>query len=177
MHHRSVITDAMNIERSWQANRPDGDAIITPFMPFPMFGFIAMLAEAMPEIRGGRFLDIGSGPGAKMLVAASLFGLDVRGFDISEPMAQYARSIGLNVEQADAMNYDHYHEADLVWFHRVFRHPGAEAALEAKLWPQIAPGTVVICANLEHAPPSSWFIVLDDMEIRRGIWSKPMLQG
>lgn len=176
-HIQSVLQDVVRIERSWQAAHPPSDPRHIPYIPFPLFDFISMLAEALVEARGGRYLEIGAGPGSKMMIAAGLFGLDARGFDICEPMTDYARSIGLNVEQADAMDYSHYHEADIVWFNRVFQNPMTQVELENKVWTQLNPGTVVVCANLEQRPPSSWPIILDDMEIRRGSWQKPISQG
>jgi hypothetical protein len=44
---KSIIQDAADTERSWQAAHPNGDARVTPFMPFPLFDFIALMAEAL----------------------------------------------------------------------------------------------------------------------------------
>jgi SAM-dependent methyltransferase len=144
-----------------------------PFMPFPLPAFVMLLTEALPEAPGTRFLDVGCGSGSKLLVARDLFGLGCRGIDRVPEYVAAARELGLDAECTDALGYPGYGSADIIWLNRPFRDPGAEAALEAQIWEQMTPGAIVICANLEAPPPSSWFIVADLWEQRRGIWMKP----
>lgn len=165
-----VMTLAIRLDREWIRKVPETDRRRAPWMPFPVPAFLALLLEAVPEAPGSRFLDIGCGPGSKMLLAREICGLDVTGIEI-EPQA--AAEAG--VVPVDAADFTDYGKYDLIWFNRVYRDPGLQAVLEARIWAGMAPGAVVMCANLEAPPPSSWLIVLDDWEARRGIWRKPGL--
>jgi trans-aconitate methyltransferase len=151
-------------------------------MPFSTPAFISMLAEAaqglaeygIPGNSGDiRFLEVGCGPGPKMLIARDLFGMDVRGIDRSDEYTAAARSIGLNASTCDALSYGCYNWAHVTWFNRVARDADIEADIEAVVWRGMMPGSVVMCANLENRPPAPWLPVLDDWEVRRGIWRKP----
>lgn len=173
----TVLRTAQQLEREWQGKVPHaGDERHTPWMPFCIPDFVALMAEALPDMQPGacRFLEIGAGIGTKMVIARELFGLDVSGIERTDEYAAAARTAGLDVQTADALAWDGYGKADLIWFNRPFRDPAAQASLEALVWDQASPGTVIICANLEGRPPMSWYPVLDawDSE-RRGIWQKP----
>lgn len=177
-HIARTIKISRNLDRDWQKRSANPDpARYTPWMPFDLASFITMLAEALPEapdgLPGEEFLDIGCGPGSKMLIARDVFGLDAHGIEIDAEMAAAARTLGLDVATADALEFPSYGDYGIVWFNRPFRDPGLQAKLEARVWADMAPGAVVICANLEDRPPSSWFIVDDDWEARRGVWFKP----
>ena len=171
---RAAIHEAQELDAQW-IRHPAGrdDRRSTPWMPFPLFDYIALLAEAMPVTEGDRFLEIGCGVGSKMLVARELFGLDVHGFDRVPAYIQQARNLGLDAVEADALGYDGYGKYDIVWFNRPFRDAKLEFQLEQEVWDSVAPGAVVIGANLEALPPPTWMTVLDDFEVRRGIWWKP----
>ena len=170
---RDAIRLAGELDRQWIAH-PAGrdDRRCTPWMPYPLFGFIALLAEALPEATGNRFLEVGCGIGTRMLVARELFGLDVTGVERVPDYAPVTEKLGLRAQVADARDYDGYGQADVVWFNRPFRDRLLERELEAQVWAEVRPDAVVICANLESRPPASWWTILDDWEERRGIWSK-----
>lgn len=173
----ATLSRAAQLDRQWMRKVPETDRRYTPWMPFSIPAFIALLAEAMPEaqeIRGDlRFLDIGCGPGSKMLIARDLFGLGAGGFDRVPEYTAAARSIGLNADDADAEHYTAYGSFSVIWFNRVARDPVIQARIEKRVWRDAAPGTVVIGANLE-GPPPSWLPVLDEWEdTRRGIWARP----
>lgn len=144
-----------------------------PWMPFPLPVFVSMLYEAVAEAPGDRFLEIGCGPGSKLLVAQELFGLDVHGIERTAAYVAAAWELGLAAEVADAAGYPRYGDPDIIWFNRPFRDPDPEYKLECQVWADMKPGAVVMCANLEYPPPSSWPLILDDLEARRGIWVKP----
>lgn len=173
----ATMRRAVQLDQQWQRKVPEDDRRYTPWMPFSTPAFVALLAEAMPEAQpaGGdiRFLDIGCGPGSKMLIARDLFGLDATGFDRVPEYVAAARSLGLDAHDADAGHYAAYGRFQVIWFNRVARDAAIQARIEAKIWRDAADGTLVICANLEDRPPSSWFPVLDDWDDRRGIWVKP----
>jgi len=147
----------------------------TPYMPFPLEDFAKLLFAAAPLIPDDRpFLDVGAGPGPMMIIARDVFGLDVAGIEILDPLAQAGRDAGLPVETADALTYDGYGKAGCIWFNRTIRDRDLQRKLEAKVWDETAPGTVVICAHLETRPPKSWIIVDDSWaDLRYGAWVKP----
>jgi hypothetical protein len=174
----AIVRTVLQVERKWQGLVPAaGDGRHTPWMPFQPFAFIALAAEALPEVdfpavMRARFLEIGAGPGTKMLLMREIFGFSVRGFERTDEYAAAARSMGLDVQTCDALDWKDY-SAELVWFNRVFRDPAPQRELEQRVWDETDPGAVVMCANLESRPPRSWFPVLDAWdEERRGIWQK-----
>lgn len=151
---------------------PDG----TPWIPFPWPDFVALVAEALPEAASGTlFLEIGCGIGTRMLLAQEIFGLDVTGIDAVPELVSTAQTrMSLpNAILADAREFEHYGKYDLIWFNRPLRDAADQLKLEEHVWEAVKPGAVVICANLEGQPPANWWLVLDDMEVRRGIWQKP----
>lgn len=163
---------AARLDREWMRKVPETDRRRAPWMPFPRPDLVALLYEALPEAPGYRFLAIGCGPGPDLILAREIFGLDVHGIEIEPEAAQHAAGQGFDVQVADAAGFGDYGKYDILWFNRVFRNPGCQAVLEHQVWRDMAPGAVVICANLEAPPPPSFWPVLDDWEVRRGIWYK-----
>jgi trans-aconitate methyltransferase len=172
---QDTLRTAARLDQEWLQKITQSDQEkqrFTPWMPYPLYEFVALLAEAVPAAPGGRFLDIGAGPGTKMLVAQELFGLDCRGVERVPEYVDAAAEMGLAVSEADALGWGGYGDFDVAWFNRVFRDPGAQAALEAQIWERAVPFAVVICANLEEPP--GWWPVLDAWaDTRRGIYQKP----
>jgi len=173
---REAIAQAQAASSAWQGKitQPEDEkAWITPWMPFNLFDFGTMLLEACPWADGPRLLEIGCGPGSCLMLARAL-GWDARGIEINDEMTAAARSAGLDVIACDALEFGGYGDCDAVWFNRVFRNRGAQERLEAKLWREMAPGAVILCANLQHPPPPEWIIVSDMWDdLRRGVWCKP----
>jgi len=169
---RRAMTTAARLERHWLNREPGTGSRYLPWMPFSIPAYIELVAEALPEAPGNRFLDVGCGIGTKMLLAREIFGLDVAGIEASPVYAEQAKTLGLDVLVIDAADFGGYDGYDLIWFYRPVRDPDLQAALEKAVWDQVAPGAVVIGANLE-APPADWHIILDDWERKRGIWMKP----
>lgn len=176
----SAIHRAAQLDREWQGKltqTPGDRARYTLYMPFNKGEFAGLLAEAVAGYEPGedediRFLAIGCGPGSELLIARDVFGLDAVGFDRIAEYTAAARSLGLRADDADAEHYTAYGRFQVIWFNRVARDAKIQKRIEARVWRDTAPGTVVICANLE-APPPGWFPVLDDWEARRGIFMKP----
>jgi trans-aconitate methyltransferase len=163
-------------DRQWMGKVPGaGDARHTPWMPFPIPEFITLLAQAVAEAPGEQFLEIGCGIGTRMMLAREIFGLDVTGIERVPEYVAECRRLALDAEEADAGHYNGYGKFDIIWFNRPFRDQSRQAALEKKVWAETRPGAVVMCANLEDPPPSSWFIIEDDWEVRRGVWQKPYI--
>jgi hypothetical protein len=176
-----TIARAVQLDLEWQGKVAEDDRRYTPWMPFQMFRFIALAAEAVRQLaedglpRGDiRALEIGCGPGPKMLVLRDLFGLDASGFDRNAEYVAAARSLGLAAETADAAEYTGYGRAHVIWFNRVARDPEIQARIERRVWAQARPGAIIICANLEgRPPPDRWLTVLDAWDDQRvGIWQK-----
>lgn len=145
----------------------------TRWMPFPLYDFGRLLLEAWTMAPDRRLLEIGCGPGPDMILAAAL-GWDAYGIEVSAELAHAAASHGLNVMITDALAYNGYGGYGAVWFNRPLRDRELQRQLEAKVWAEMRPGAVAICANLEHPPPSSWIIVDDSWaDLRCGAWVKP----
>lgn len=171
---REVLALAGLEHEQSQKRIPGASAEYLPWMPFQIPEFLALLAEAIPAAPGYRFLEVGAGVGTKMLLARELFGLDVTGIEISPALAVKAASLsGAEIECGDALDYNWYDEADLIWFYRPCRDPDTQAALEKTVWDGMAPGAVVICASYEARPPAGrFFPILEDMDRPVGIWQK-----
>lgn len=177
----SALRRAAQLDREWQGKIAQGEEerrLWTPWMPFNLGEFTGLLAEAVAGYEPGEdeditFLEIGCGPGPKMLVARDVFGLDATGFDRVREYVIAARTLGLEADIGDALTWPGYGRAGIIWFNRVARDPQLQARIEARVWHGTAQGAVVMCANLEAPPPSSWFPVVDDWEARRGAWMKP----
>lgn len=173
---RTALTTAAALDAEWRARTDAGRddlARFTPFMPFPRPDFIALVAEALPEVTGDQFLSVGSGPGSELLLAEAVFGLNVQGIERVPEYVAAARQRGLVVTEADALGWDGYGQFDLVFFNRVFSDQALEEQLEKHVWDSMKSGAVVIAANLVNEPPLSWYPVLDDREVRRWISQKP----
>lgn len=182
----STILRAEQLDRDWMrkgTQTPEERKLYTSWMPFPLYAYLELLAEAFahlarmsegpPEDLDPAALEIGGGPGSRVMLARDIYGLNVRAIERDDEMAAAGRSLGLDIETADALGWKGYGDYELIWFNRPMRDPGLQAELEAQVWDDMAPGTVVMCANLESPPPSwQFFPVLDDWEIRRGIYMK-----
>lgn len=176
-----VMQQAAQLDREWQGKVPqtaEDKARYTPWMPFSRPALIELLAEALAWYDPGenedvKFLGIGCGPGSELLIARGIFGLDAHGIDRVPEYVAAACSLGLRAILADALSYTGYGRYRVIWFNRVARDVSTQLAIEHAVWSGTAPGAVVICANLEQPPPQTWFPVLEDWELRRGIWAKP----
>lgn len=182
---RGLIADVTRLDREWQRKPAGHDEPerSTPWMPFPLFDFIALVAEALPETEGGSLLEVGCGIGTRMLVAHELFGLEAHGIDrVPEYVAQASQMLpegmtGVTAEVADALGWDGYGKYDLLWFNRPFRDRATQRQLEAQVWQDMRPGAVVIWANLEMPPPANWWPVLVEASVPRGIVQKPRVSS
>ena len=172
---RNTIATVTRLDDEWRKSTAGRDELATylPYMPFSWPDFIALMAEALPETTGDKFLDIGSGPGTKQLLADGIFGLRAFGIERSPEMAKEARQLGLTVFEADAIDFDGYGNYDLVFFNRPFFDNELQAALEKEVWANVKSGAVVIGVNLIAPPPRTWYPVLDDREVRRWVSQKP----
>lgn len=171
---RDLLTTVRQIERRWQKQVDVGDQqMFTGWMPSDVAQFLVLLIEAIAESPGKSFLEIGCGPGTKMMLARDLFGLDVTGFDRVEEYVAAAKEQGLNAAECDAFDFQAYNKFDIVFFNRPFRDRPTQAKLEKMVYGKIRRGAVVIAMNLETQPPGDkYLVVTDDWESRRGVWLK-----
>ncbi len=171
---RELLTTVRQIERQWQKKVDVGDQqMFTGWMPSDVAQYLVLLIEAIAEAPGKKFLEIGCGPGTKMMLARDLFGLDVTGFDRVTEYVAAAKEQGLDAWQCDAFDCQAYGKFDIVFFNRPFRDRPTQAKLEKQVYSKIRRGAVVIAMNLETQPPGDkYLVVTDDWESRRGVWLK-----
>lgn len=171
---RGLLTSVRQIERQWQKQVDVGDQqMFTGWMPSDVAQFLVLLIEAIAEAPGNSFLEVGCGPGTKMMLAQGLFGLDVTGFDRVPEYVVAAKEHGLNVAECDAFDFQAYGKFDIVFFNRPFRDREVQRDLEKLVYSKVRRGAVVIAMNLETQPPDSkYLVVTDDWESRRGVWLK-----
>lgn len=171
---RDLLTTVRQIERQWQKQVDVGDQqMFTGWMPSDVAQFLVLLIEAIAEAPGNSFLEVGCGPGTKMMLAQGLFGLDVTGFDRVPEYVVAAKEHGLNVAECDAFDFQAYGKFDIVFFNRPFRDREVQRDLEKLVYSKVRRGAVVIAMNLETQPPDSkYLVVTDDWESRRGVWLK-----
>lgn len=169
-----VISTMQKLDTEWQRN-PAGrdDPRSLPWMSFSWPDFIALVAEALPDAPGDKFLDVGCGIGSKMLLAKEIFGLDVQGIERVPGYVRQARELGLDALEQDALVFSGYDAYDIVWLNRPFSDPDLQVRMERKVQEGMKSGAVFIGVNLLNRPPGDWWVVLDDWEVHRGIWQKP----
>lgn len=172
----AVIRDVMSTEHQWFA-QGDPKSPTLPWMPFQAAEFLSILFDCVPEMSGRQFLDVGCGPGTKMLLARHFFGLNVSGIELNPQMAAQARTQATHgVVNRDALKVPAgtYGQYDLVWLYRPFRDLALEARLEARIMEEMKPGAILAGAAWETCPAEArWIAVVDDWELRRGAWMKP----
>lgn len=171
---RDAMTLAAKLDREWMRTDigHDDTSRYVPWIPFPIYDFVALVAEALPETTGDRFLDIGAGVGSKVLLADTIFNLDARGIERVPEYAAEANRYGIPVRTADAMDYQNYDVFDLLFINRPFADPAEEAKLEMHVLDAMKPGAVLIGVNLAAPLPAHWYPILDDGEIRRWVSQK-----
>jgi SAM-dependent methyltransferase len=170
----SVVRQVQQTEAAWFA-QGDPYSPTNPWMPFQPAEFLSIVFECAPEMRGRAFLDVGCGPGTKMLLARHFFGFEADGIEISREMAEAAAEHGV-VFIADAGDTapGFYAPYDLIWLYRPFRDPVLERRLEAWIMDEMKPGAILAGGGWEICPADHrWIPVVDDWELRRGAWMKP----
>ena len=170
-----MISTVVTLDREWMGRTSIGRDMpetYLPWMPFSWPDFIALVAEALPEITGDKFLDVGCGVGTKMMLAEEIFDLDVHGIERVPEYVKEARGRGLTVTEADARGWNGYGDYDIIFFNRPFFSQEMQAELEQQVWDDMKPGAVIIGVNLLAPPPASWHPILDDGEVRRWVLQK-----
>lgn len=171
----AVIRHALELEHRW-FRQGDPCSVFNPWMPFQPSEFLAIMFDCVGELSDGReFLDVGCGPGSKMLLARHFYGMAVCGIEVDPDMATAAEVIG-GVRTGDALHVPGgiYENFDVIWMYRPFRDPLLEQRLEARIMDEMKPGAILAGAAWEICPADHrWIPVVDDWELRRGAWMKP----
>jgi hypothetical protein len=173
---RAALLHADQLDQAWMRKVPEDDRRYAPWMPFSNDAFLALALAALREAPGDppSFFEIGCGIGSKMMLAHDVLGFSVSGIERVTELAVQAAQLGYDAEIGDAADYGGYGKHDIVWFNRACRDPVLQAQLEARVWENMRPGAVAMCANLE-APPPGWIVVDQDMDhVCRGAWQKPL---
>ena len=169
-----VIRQVQETEHQW-FKQGDPKSPTLPWMPFQPADFLSIVFECIPEMKGRAFLEVGCGPGTKMLLASHFYGLEAEGVEIDEKMGTAARVHGA-VYHADALQMPSgfYAGYDLIWLYRPFRDPELERQLELRIAREMKPGAILAGGAWEYCPAEhGWIPVMDDWELRRGAWMKP----
>ena len=158
-------------EREWLGSGPGTEQFL-PWMPLSVPRFVMLLTDAVAVSRGTSFLDVGCGPGTKVLLAEKLYGLDGHGIDRVPDYVQAARDLGVSAEQADAITWCDYGRYDILYLNKPCHGP-LEALLERRVMGLMKPGAVLIMANAADRPPADWELVAAEWDTNSGVWRKP----
>lgn len=182
-HWPSFLHELSATEHAWNTRTVRYPADAVPMLPYSNPQFVSLLMEAVtvappgpgtPPGRFGpaRFLDVGAGPGVKVRLAAALFGLSARGIDIIPEFCMEAQSHGANVLHADAWDYAHYAEAEIVFMNR----PSKQMkSMEKHVMGEMQSGAVLMLVNAGTDPGrEGWVPVTQEYgEPVVGCWIKP----
>lgn len=165
LENRSVINELLGIEMISIDNVIDGSSWM--FKPYPLSTFGRMLNTVVkdmgadtsaPSVTGwAKFLEVGCGIGAKMVLAQKLFGLRVSGFDYNREYCNAATQLLQSreckywtVQVLDACSSDAvglYKSTDILYLNRPFVHLDAEIVLEHRVMDSMHPGAYIILGN------------------------------
>ena len=109
--------------------------------------------ELLDPQRGGRYLEIGTGPGTDALALAEEFGVNVVGVDASTVMIEEARRRGLSeAVVADAHSLPFESDTfDGAWADRTFQHLADPATALAEMVRVTKPGGSVVVVDPDYA--------------------------
>ena len=161
------------LEREWLTRHPGlrSQPGFYGWEPYPLEEFGRLLDAAIPHAPSGRLVDAGCGIGTKCLYAAAA-GLAAEGVEHAAEYAAEARRLGVTVHEADVRGWPHFGAYGVVYVNCPLKGDREEAAFEAWLHGQMAPGAVLISVNDCGAPPG-WRPVLDERAQFRGVYIKP----
>lgn len=180
-----LVQTVQETEHKYLLHGDRHDPMTTPWMPYQPADFIGIIWEALPEMTGNYFLDVGCGPGTKMSIASELFGLDVQGVEIDAEMAAEASKLFPGrIHQGDALlrSQFFYDSHDFIWLYRPFRDAAHERFLENKIIAAMKPGAILAGSGWEtDVAKLGWQPIVDDClqspdgtaQIIRGAWQKP----
>ncbi|MGA2412738.1 MAG: class I SAM-dependent methyltransferase [Candidatus Binataceae bacterium] len=159
----NLLNELIGIEASY-TNTNEND-VQFGYRPYPLGTFGSLLMTARANVQQGnwarpRFLEVGCGPGTKLVLANKVFGLEVSGFDVD---AQYIKDaadllvsqtlIDFQVRVDDAEDFDDYGLFDIVFLNRPLRDYDRQLQLEQHVMSRMGNGAVLILANSLTHPP------------------------
>lgn len=160
-------------EQEWKVGKVSyGRDDAVGWFPWPIPGYIALLADAVMASDGGNYLDVGCGPGTKVQLAEAMFDLEAAGFDISPDLITAAHKNGVNCCVADAFTFGGYADFSIV---SVNRPSSKQDELEHLIMGQMKPGAVLIAINWLNDPGENGW-ALQAQEYGHpvvGVWVKP----
>ena len=122
------------------------------FRPFPSGRFADLLIESgkFANFDNDRsFLEVGCGPGFKLLMA-SFFFKTVHGIEIVPEHVDFAQKIlDLEVSLCDALDFDRYGDYDLIYYYRPFSQKPLQALFEHKVCEAMKPGSFLAPMHTE----------------------------
>lgn len=176
----SFLREIDAIEKSWIIRGAKPAPGMVGWIPQPVGQFTAMLMDAVAASRVTRpvFLDVGSGPGSKVLLATALFGIRGYGIELSQDMAHFAQARGVDTLSVDALQYDGYGLADIVLLNRPVQDRQAEC--EHRVRDLMRRDAILIHVNGAADPGEDWDWELISQEYGRpvaGVWRKSLSPG
>jgi SAM-dependent methyltransferase len=137
------------------------------FRPYPLGAFGAMLDVAVAEWKDqhgpakARFLEVGCGPGTKLVLADEVFHLFAYGFDVSPKYVQAASDLvgardgTAGIWRQDARSFDKWRNYDIIFLNRPLRDYQDELRLELEVFGQMGVGSILILGN-GLSTPDGW---------------------
>lgn len=115
--------------------------------PLPLFDFLEGMRVAANATTGRRFLDVGSGIGEKLEIAAML-GWTPQGVEVDPALAADSRTYWPHkVVVCDAFEFDGYDEFDLIYCYRPLINPVDQDTLNRVIVEGARSGTVLFFAG------------------------------
>jgi hypothetical protein len=172
-----LMNEMIGIEASY--TNMEADDIHWGYRPYPIGGFGRMLQTAIRSFEnpnGLNFLEVGSGPGTKILFAKEVFGIASTGFDIDPKAVRDANEMFeargakyLHTWIQDAEAYSAYDAYDIVFSNRPLRDYDREVQLEQRVFEDMLVGSVLILGN-PLSMPAGWELL--EQGIACAVWKK-----
>ena len=175
---RNLINEMLAMEAVTTENSIDGQSWM--FKPYPISTFGKLLTAVIEDMRwtwnrevdnpAPKFLEVGCGPGTKLVVAEKVFGLDAGGFDYNPDYVRDANALlqskgckgGAFVADAREVGAP-YNIADVIWLNRPFVHLELTRHLEKTVLNRMHPGAYVILGNYATNPKElGWQVIAED---------------
>jgi len=162
---RRLINELLGIEMASIDNNIDGNSWM--FKPYPLSTFGRLVGAIEQDMEEGfdanvKFLEVGCGIGAKLVLVSKLFGFQVTGFDYNLQYCNDACELlhhwecqNWVVENADALSVtalEYYQASDVIYLNRPFVHLEQQGELEHLVLERMRPGAYVILANYAAEP-------------------------
>jgi hypothetical protein len=178
--HRNLINEMLAMEAVTTDNTIDGSSWM--FKPYPISTFGKLLDAVVTDIdpidkcndvlapRRLKFLEVGCGPGTKLVIAEKVFGLDAGGIDYNPEYVRDANELlqskgckgGAFVADAREVKVP-YILADVIWLNRPFVHLELARHLEKTVLNRMHPGAYIILGNYAIDPKElGWQVIAED---------------